>query len=320
MEDIPLCLLQKNANELVIAGGGGSPYNSPLPFNQLSYHDWLFAIDSLGNKLWEWRSPNGVRRGGISSIHSVSGNLYYSGGEPVITGSSTFITKPDITCIDGQLNQVWRTQLPLTNPSTYRGYFSSSVLTPDSTALVAVCGFQENNRPLTHFKVRLSDGEVLYHRQDPACAPNSSYTYEGSLYDVTMLPSGSTVACGSLDVQTTGGERIYGLLIKTNAWGEDLLDDCSTVSSAEPQYAQNEIFIYPNPCSDYFTIEPPSGYMGAYRVRLYAGTSALVREQAYAQSEVPHMDVHDLPTGLYYVQVVSAQGQLLGVGKVVNSE
>jgi hypothetical protein len=320
VEELPTCIIRKNENDLVMGGGRFSPFNQNVPFQQKWWHEWIMAIDTVGNLLWEWESPDGKNRGEITNLQIIQDKYYIVGGEIAVSGSSQFNTRPDITHRNSLFDEVWRTKLDVTNPTNYVGYFTSTALTPDSAALIAVAAYHKNNRPLTHFKVRLSDGEVLYHRQDPACAPNSSYTYEGSLYDVTMLPSGSTVACGSLDVQTTGGERIYGLLIKTNAWGQDLLDDCSTVSNNEPQYAQNEIFIYPNPCSDYFTIEPPSGYMGAYRVRLYAVTGALVRDQEYAQSEVPHIDVHDLPSGLYYVRVVSAQGQLLGVGKVVNSE
>jgi hypothetical protein len=88
------------------------------------------------------------------------------------------------------------------------------------------------------------------------------------------------------------------------------------VSSSEPQYTQNELFIYPNPCSDRFTLEPPA-YAGVCRVRMYGSTGALVREQVYGQGEKPQIQVSQLNSGLYFVQVLSEKGQLLGVGKVV---
>jgi Secretion system C-terminal sorting domain len=316
VEEVPICAVQKGKNEIAIGGGRSSPVNQPISFYQMWYHDWLLGIDTLGNRLWEWESPVGANRGGITGMSLINNKWYYSGTEAIITGIASFKNKPDITCRDSQFNLIWNTEMSITSPSDYNGYFSSSALSPDSTSMVAVTAYHLFNRPLTHFKVNLINGMIIYERQDSVCAPNSTFSYEGSLLDVAMLPSGSTVSCGFIDVSTPDGERVYGLLMKTNPWGIDLLDDCSTVSNSEPQYAQNELFIYPNPAIDHITIQTPE-QVGAYRVRMYASTGALVREQVYAQGEVPEMQVRDLSSGLFFVQLLSENGQLLGVGKVI---
>jgi hypothetical protein len=314
LEELPMCIIQKSENEIVIAGSRASPFNAPVPFTQRWNRDWAFGIDTLGNTLWDWESPVGELRGGIRSISKINNKYYYASYAAFFTGVLTFNTLPDITCTDLQFNQIWRSKMQVSSPD-HSAYFHSAAVTPDSTAMVAVTALARYGQPFTHFKVRLSDGVIMYQREDSICTPNSIVTNEGSLYDVAMLSSGSTISCGLVAV-FTDTQRNYGILMKTNAWGADLLDDCSTVSSDEPYYTIEKAFVYPNPASDHFTVQAPN-YTGAFDIRLYNSVGGLMHAQHFGPGEQPQLQVAHLAAGLYFVQVVSEQGVLLAVGKVV---
>jgi hypothetical protein len=322
VEDTPMTIIQKSENEIVIAGGRFSPFgNVFLPPSQIFGKELFITIDTLGNQLSEWVSTGTQNFGSIRGMHAVHGKFYYSGTYlKVLQNDYEFLSY--IGCRDSNLNVLWRT--PITIDASYRlNVINSTVISPDSLYITGA-GRIHLGGPMLHFKVRLADGEVIYQRNDTVCVPNMLswgtppllWPYDANLYDIATLSSGSTVSCGVVDVLTTEGRRISGYILKTNAWGEDLLEDCSTVSSEEPQYTQNELFIYPNPCSARFTLEPPA-YTGAYRVRMYASTGALAHEQACEQGETPEIEVSQLQNGLYFVQIVSEQGSLLSVGKVL---
>jgi hypothetical protein len=322
VEDLALSIVQKSENEIVIGGGRFSSFgNIFLPTSEVFGKELFITIDTMGKQLSEWVSTGTQNFSAVSSMHYFGGKFYYSGSyATVLQNDFEFLSY--MGCRDSNLNVLWRT--PINRELTFlQNKISNTAISPDSLYIMG-SGVIHWVGPLLHFKVRLSDGAVEFQRQDTICVPNMLpwgsppllWPYEAALYDIATLSSGSTVSCGTADVQTTEGRRKYGYILKTNAWGEDLLEDCSTVSSSEPQYTQNELFIYPNPCSNLFTLEPPA-YAGAYRVRMYASTGALALEQACVQGEKPEIQVSELNSGLYFVQLLSEKGQLLGVGKVV---
>jgi Secretion system C-terminal sorting domain len=285
------------------------------------------AIDTAGNVLSSWESPNGSNRGGVFDIESKNGDIYYCSSELTVSGTQNFTTHPDITKRNSMMQKLWSVRPALSVP--LKSGILRTIITKDSSAIIGV-GAISDSGPYLQFKVNLTDGSIIYQREDSVCVPNMSPpivvpgqgTYspviDAELYDVALLSSGSIISCGKVRTYMNNGTTAWsGYILKTNAWGQDLLDDCSTISSEEPQYTQNEVFIYPNPCTEYFTLEQPEGYSGAYRVRMYTSAGALVREQEYVQGAPSRMEAQDLQSGLYFVQVLSKKGHLLSVGKVM---
>jgi Secretion system C-terminal sorting domain len=329
IEDFAISITQLNEDTLIVAGGRYSPYNSGLPFTQRWWHDWIMGIDSSGKVLWNWESSVGINRGGISDLHIKDRKLFYASSAMTVSGTYSFTTVPDINCRSLGNQFIWQSKpviLQSANAEIHRLTYVG-----DSSQILGV-GELSNHGPYLHFIVNTDDGSMIYQREDPVCVPDMGPhvnvpglglippVNDAALYDVIALPSGSTISCGKVRAQLNDGKTVWsGVILKTNAWGEDLLDDCSTVSSNEPQYTLNELFIYPNPASDHVTLQAPE-QAGTYRVRMYASTGTLVREQVYAQGDVPEMQVRDLSTGLYFVQILREKGQLLGVGKVVLRE
>jgi hypothetical protein len=306
------CIIEKGLNELVIGGTRSKPVAGI--FFQHWWHEWMISIDTSGNLLNQWESTDTVNRSMIN-MHLVGNRFIGVSAELQVISSASFNVKPYLFAFDTIGQQLlWRSDIPNV-PVTPFTVLNFSAITPDSLSIIAV-GRAKESGPILQVKADIATGTLQYVRTDSLCIPGSDFVYISAAQGVAVLPSGSTIICGYEQGQTALGIQDRGFLLKTNAWGEDLLEDCVLVSIEEPQYTQNELFIYPNPCSDRFVLEPPA-YAGAYRVRIYSSTGALVREQVYGQGEKPEIQVSELNSGLYFVQVLSEKGQLLGVGKVV---
>jgi hypothetical protein len=324
VEELPLSIVQKSKNEIVVGAQRQSAWFNPnIPNEDRKLQNWFFCIDTSGNQVWEWLSNPNEQIGINGNIHIVDAKIIYVYRKVWWDGAFDWYAQTYLEARHlSDFSLIYRSAYGLPTHSVFN-LLRTSVVSHDSLSLT-VSGYENLGGNLLHVKFRLSDGAILFSRIDSVCVPDevsvppnfSDGIFQAELYDIATLSSGSTVSCGFVDALTTGGERIYGYILKTNSWGEDLLDDCSTVSNEEPQYTQNELFIYPNPCSERFTLEPPA-YADVYRVRMYASTGALVREQVYGQVEKPEIQVSELNSGLYFVQVLSEKGQLLGVGKVV---
>ena len=135
------------------------------------------------------------------------------------------------------------------------------------------------------------------------------------MYDVAMLSSGSSVACGYAELITPVGIAHRGWLIKTNAWGVSDLGDCMPVSIFEPQHTGMPITVYPNPATDQITLDLPA-VSKKYEVRLIDTAGRIIFRERRGE-EKPMLDISNLPGGLYFVQVVREQGGVLAVGKLV---
>jgi Secretion system C-terminal sorting domain len=309
------CIVVKGLNELVIGGTRSKPVAGI--FFQHWWHEWIISIDTSGNLLNQWESADTVNRSMID-MHLVGNRLVGVSAELQVISSASFNAKPYLFAFDTIGQQLlWRSDIPNV-PVTPYTVLNFSAITPDSFSIIAV-GRAKESGPILQVKADIATGTLQYARTDSLCIPGSDFVYISAAQGVAVLPSGSAIICGYEQGQTDLGIQDRGFLLKTNAWGEDLLDDCVLVSDDEPQYTKNELFIYPNPASDHITLQAPE-QRGAYRVRMYASTGTLVREQLYAQGDVPEMQVRELSAGLYFVQLLSETGQLLGVGKVVVQE
>jgi hypothetical protein len=60
-------IYQKNDNEYIISGGTTSPGNVQAQF--IKNTGRIFAIDSLGNKKWEWESEETLDQMGVAMLH-----------------------------------------------------------------------------------------------------------------------------------------------------------------------------------------------------------------------------------------------------------
>jgi Secretion system C-terminal sorting domain len=326
VEDIPLSIVQKSENEIIVGAQRQSPQlNFDIPNSERLLQNCFFAIDTAGSQLWEHITNPNEQVGITGNVHVVDGNLVYPfrkvwpDNNMFDWFAQSYIEARRIS----DFSLVYRTSYGMSDYSVFN-QFRASVISPDSL-YITVSGYETRAGNLLHTKFRLSDGAFAYGRVDTICVPdmvpvpsvNSNGILEADLYDIATLSSGSTISCGSVDAFTPDGLRLYGYIMKTNAWGQDLLDDCTVVSSTEPpQYAKNELFVYPNPATDHITIQVPE-QGGAYRVRMYTSAGTPVREQVYAQGEVPSLDISYLSGGLYFVLLLSESGRLLGVGKVL---
>jgi hypothetical protein len=324
IEELAMAIVQKNENEIVIGANRQTAwFDLGIPDSERQLQIWIFGIDSIGDQKWEWVS-NSNQKLGLTSLFVNNGHYIYSGREAWWDFNQNTWTTQSFIETRSILDFLQKFRTNYSTPQSYvHNLFRASTLSPDSQ-FITLSGYYQNVGYLLHLKMRLSDGQWMFNRSDTICLPNEAplpspsltSVFELDLYDIASLSSGSTVSSGFVDAYTTHGWRIYGYVMKTNAWGADLLDDCSTVSSDEPYYTIEKAFVYPNPASDHITVQAPS-YTGAFDIRLHNSVGMLMHEQHFGPGEQPQLKVAHLAAGLYFVQVVSKQGVLLAVGKVV---
>ena len=190
----------------------------------------------------------------------------------------------------------------------------ANALTPDGTAIIGV-GKKDDGGPAFHYKVNAQTGEIIYKRNLEGCTEDYD-AIDTDLFDVACLSSGSTVACGYTVLNTPIAPAYTGWVIKTNAYGIDLLDECSTVPVIDqPTYTGVEMKVYPNPATTQITLNLPES-KEAYQVRLI-DLSGKVVYQASNRAADPVIDIQLLPVGMYFVQVLNRYGNVLAVAKVV---
>lgn len=70
----------------------------------------------------------------------------------------------------------------------------------------------------------------------------------------------------------------------------------------------SQMKIYPNPASNYITVEWPSTWVGSAQLEL-TELSGRVISRIHSSQELEHIDVQDLAPGYYLIRVNSPQGQ-----------
>jgi Secretion system C-terminal sorting domain len=307
--ELALSIIKKKDNEVVIGGQRFQP-------QQLS-KEFLFAIDSLGNVLWEKLSFENENRATIIGLHIVNDKYVFSGSKIFNNPNGAsyaipYISSRDTTTFDLQ----WSTDLILQN-NNFDNRIWNTCLTPDSTAIVGV-GRLDDGGPAFHFKVNTETGAVIYQRELIGCTEEYA-AIDTDLFDVACLSSGSTVACGYTVLNTPIAPAYTGWIIKTNAYGIDLLDECSTVPIIEhPVYTGVEMKIYPNPATTHITLELPES-REKYTIRV-VNLNGLILYQAENQAVNPLIDINALQNGFYFVQIVNKVGNILNAQRFVKMD
>ena len=299
-------IIKKRSNEYVIAGA----YTRSPSFNEPNwpYEKWVanyfFAIDTLGNELWEWRADSLSLTGGISRQHLLladSSWLYLSANW--IYDDNYGLLQPMIIHRDKDFNIIW--QKPVGNAGPFIG-FSDLEMTSDSNFIAsgqADMTVNGEDFPLgIHYKFNI-DGDSIWLRTD------SIYNkYDDTKITATeILSSGSIISIGYVE----GPFGDAGFIMKLTPDG--CLDtlNCFLVETTPVLPKANRLVIYPNPTIDQVNIRfSPQGNM-KYHIQVMNWQGQVIF-QLETTVKNPVVNVASLPPGPYVINILSGEKQLVG--------
>jgi Secretion system C-terminal sorting domain len=314
-EEMAQSILTRNSNSIVIGGQKASSYFGSY-LNAWS-KEWILKIDSSGNIVSEWSSSDVPNRSLIRGMHILGDSYIYTSSINQYLSDTDFRATNNFCKRDtANLNLIWQTDIPSPNNNWYSAIWNTC-LTPDGTGITGV-GRKDYGGPGFHYKLNTESGAIIYKRNIEGCTEEYE-AIDMDLFDIACLSSGSTVACGYTVLNTPIAPAYTGWVIKTNPWGLDLLDECSTVPVIEaPSYTGVDMKIYPNPASSQVTLALPES-KEAYQIRL-VNTQGHLMYQIDNQAVNPTIDVSGLADGMYFVQILDKRGTVLSVGRIVKIE
>ncbi|BDS14955.1 T9SS type A sorting domain-containing protein [Aureispira anguillae] len=282
----------------------------------------LEKIDSLGNSVWVYQSPN------TQQIHGVNDLIKSKDGGWVIasawgyerlgaTGTwSTFLHDSYVYKLDSARNFLWgkRFRSPIDDAASF-----DKIIELEDSSLVAfgtISRVYPQPNP-THYiihgrVVKLSpDGDSIWNREyEYLNTANSEHT----IYDAERTPDGGFLICGEANIIGTGVHQ-QGWLLKLDEEG-CLVPGCHLVSGVLPTQrpAALNLLLYPNPTTDYLNVHyynPSPQEDLSFRVLDVQGR--LLKEyKTYDQSDKTYiLPVYDLEAGVYILEL-RQEGALIG--------
>ncbi|HLF64002.1 MAG TPA: T9SS type A sorting domain-containing protein [Saprospiraceae bacterium] len=317
-------ITMKDNNELVISGTRYQWEQEPI-----FYHGWAYAIDSLGNKKWEWEaSEEEVPHRGIMSMQYDSVNhewVYVSFIEkPVFVpdlGRDVNLSVPVLVRRDSAMHLLSYTEY---GPYSYNGYMGDLEQSIDGgyiasgrfTCLTEESPYNDCNVESGRV-IKISANDTLEWSVIDIAFYHPVIGSQSYLSGVTESPSGSVYAVGwANNYDENEVYRSFGWLLKITKDGcVDTL--CTTTSLLEQiEKREKKIQVYPNPASDYLIFEIAKG-LDVVQAEIYDLSGRRMQyQQMRPGTSSMILDDGLYSSGMYVWRVVDAQGVQVGIGKV----
>ncbi len=304
-------LLRLDDNTFVVGGSRNAPIGTPLT----SYwnDNWIFAVDSMGLKKWEWFGPTNEEVGVFSLHQTPDKGWVYASSTHELVSPEEWASKCKVVRRDSNFNLVW--ERILSPVGTYSNSLGGLAPTPDGNWLVSgswpyKTGPGQNDLTFYSCLYKLNDqGDTLWGVRLKPPLGYEGWAYPGGL---TVLPSGSAVWALRFDRGEPTPVLSLGWLIKVDNDGcvETL---CQTSSGAEaPLPITQALLVYPNPARNEVNFELPTVGSSA-QIKIFDLSGHLVWTQ-----EIQHKAVwqtEDRPAGLYFYSITIA-GEKPQSGKI----
>jgi Secretion system C-terminal sorting domain len=312
-DELGLSLIEFQDGVLI---GGARGYSNIINNTDNWNRELLIWVDTEGNIEREWLSNAGIHRSAVVGLQVVEDKYIYGGAAVTYVWQDAKAKKQIISRDTSDLSLNWQVECPA--PDDYWGSgFLNLALSPDSTKITGVSLYTPDGISAS-YTVNIETGTLEFYRQLKGCTPLYK-SLNSTLFDVAYLSSGSTVACGYTILNTPLGGAYTGWMVKTNPLGANWLLPCTTVDIGEvelPVYTGVEIIISPNPASSIVRLELPAVKQQQVSIRMIDLSGRVVYQES-CQLASPEIDVSGMSEGLYFVQVVTQEGNVLAVGRVV---
>lgn len=310
LREIGYSILELNNNEYVIGG-------------VKDHKGYIFAIDSLGNKKWEWMNTDTTEVSVKWLHHMPNGDWVYRGYayRPTTYNIETpyDVSVPLFIRRDSSMNLLVRKELVpyawMNEAFTMIPSRDGGWITAGQTSTVTDNGPADSVLTLYGRVVKLDDdGDIVWEVKDTAFF--SQYFSRSHLSGVAESPTGSIYAVGYCEHPTDGVWRSYGWLLKITADGcVDTL--CTTTSILDQLERQSKkVVVYPNPTTDYLIFEIDEDIHEANAEIFDLHGRLLQRETLLGGIHALMFDTH-LSQGIYAWRVILNDGSLLDNGKFV---
>ena len=268
---------------------------------------YMLCIDSLGNVKWDWESDDAPEHSWILDFELLADSSWIcmSGTWEQDPADGAYETRPMILRMDKNFNVMWQKIFDV--PWGGIQLLSDLERLPDSNYLVSGYFYDWDAQKYkgVHYKFA-ANGDSLWMRLDTVFSGDSDTHIKGT----DILSSGSIISVGYAD-KTDG---TYGFVMKLSPDGCIDTVNCWPVADSEPFAQAEEVSVYPNPFSDYLTVNIPDYPQNAY-IYFYDVMGRFLRKQRVWHG-VNELDVGAFPEGMIFYEVRD-DGVLMGRGKLV---
>jgi len=307
---------QKDANTFVIGSSFG--YTDHLDAENSWTKSWIFAVDSLGNVLWE---KEGENEGSVQGIQQLdNGDWAYSARAfyPSPYVSFDFYFKPKVVRRDSNFNLLW--QYEMAHSQIWHNETIDMAIAPDGSFLgignwgyTPVSDTPDEDTFFGGCLYNISDmGDSLWIQCDTGIV--NGYTTHNYLGGMVVLPGGSIIAVGSFSA-LDGNNRPVGWVLKRDKHG--CMEELCVVTGLEGLEASPSaaaVKVYPNPAREQVFFEWEDGRQYKSGLLIYNLTGQLVHTANNIGTSY-QWEVSQVPNGIYIYQVIE-QGLVVASGKV----
>ena len=313
-----------NQDTYVVSGTRYSWEQEPI-----FYHGWVCAIDSLGNKKWEWEAnEDEVPHRGIMSIQYDKDLIQWIClsfiQKPVFVpdlGREVDLSVPVVAHRDSNMQLLTYQEYGPYSYNGYMGVLEKSLLGGWIAAGNITCLTEEvpyNDCNIESGRVlRIGANDSLEWSVIDTAFFHPELGSRSYLSGVTESPSGSVYAVGwANNYDDQGVYRSFGWLLKITADGcVDTL--CTTTSLLEEiRHREQMVMIYPNPASGYLIAELHEQVQkDAYLELVDISGRLVLRERLTKGQHQIHLD-NTMP-GMYIWRLIDEEMRLLSSGKLV---
>jgi hypothetical protein len=282
---------------------------------------WIFAVDSLGNMLWDWESEQEEQENGAWGLQQLeNGDWMYATRVYNTVGNLDFYYTPKIVRRDSNFGLIWEYELAHSqSPSNSAVALQSS---PDGHWLGAGYWTVPDSfviyEPETHedaffggclFKLTES-GDSIWTQCDTPYVAGGRVSLP-RLSNMVVLPSGSTIAVGRGSINTDTTWRSVGWVIKRDKHG--CMEDLCVLTGVEEleESVPDPISVYPNPASSLVTFD----WTGD-QAQLIIMDAMGKRIQEINLTTSYQWQTSTLPDGIYFYRLQQV-GATVQVGRII---
>jgi hypothetical protein len=282
---------------------------------------WIFAVDSLGNMLWDWESEQQEQESGAWGLQQLeNGDWMYATKVYTTISNLDLYYRPAIVRRDSNFNLLWKYELAYSQSPV-----NSAVAlqpSPDGHWLGAGYWTVPNSlvlyEPETHenaffggclFKLT-ENGDSIWTQCDTPYVAGGRVSLP-RLSNMVVLPSGSTIAVGRSSINTDTTWRSVGWVIKRDKHG--CMEDLCVLTGVEEleESVPDPISVYPNPASSLVTFD----WTGD-QAQLIIMDAMGKRIQEINLTTSYQWQTSTLPDGIYFYRLQQV-GATVQVGRII---
>jgi Secretion system C-terminal sorting domain len=319
LREIPKSMIVEQDGGIIL---GAAKNNQNTNLKNFTSRTYIFKVDSLGNVVWEYLSPQGqLRDVAYSMVKTPDGGLVVASGKgieyEVNSNVSYLLWKGYLFKLNANHQQVWGRELRGTSYDIGMS-FIKVVTATDGGGFTAYGRVVEDvsvgTEQVGSWIVKVSNqGDSLWARY---------YTFfdghdrRPTPVDFKATPDGGYIVAG----QTEEGLETFGWLMKLDSFG-CLIPGCNAndgPNATTEEQVELKLAIYPNPTSDFLNFELRSPRLPqSASFRIVDAMGKLVKElQSNSPRDTFIVPVREWASGVYWLQYLE-EGEVRAVERFV---